>query len=455
MKLLLKLPPSLERGDGNIYVLFIIVAIMGISYFLVDGFYPTKVKSLENSRVVELDLDKEKLAGLSTLQLYSLSCKPEKQVVTVLMDNSSSMKGTAIDRAKEALLTLKDYLDDETILKIGTFSSEYRQILDYTKVKDINQTQYTSLISAIKYDKGTSTRDGFKNILPGIQQSKKEYPGYKQVVILITDGHPSICEAPFPNGVYKDCEGPEFASEQDPRLLDKDADSQYSYYAGQPTDTTLPNLFNTSNPSILSRIQAESNNIYVIGLFEDKPDPLITEFKTMMTDIATNPDSKYFHIANSKAYDLGSIFASLIEKKCGEPQPVPIVVVSPPTATATPTPTPTTIAVTQPPASCERGQLLTYILADTSGSNISYKTVGAVTTALRNYKSEVMQLSSANVLGLITFDNTAVERVPLDRLSENSSLYDAQTSGELPKFGGKTNIEDALKKAEANTTSAN
>lgn len=156
-------------------------------------------------------LGKDELAGEPAIDLQvtlshrSLSCLDEDQVFYALMeitpsphvevrrlplnlclvlDRSTSMQGLRLQRVKEATHYIIDYLDDEDILSLVTFSDRAEVVLSGQHLQD--RVRVKAQVSAIRSSGGTEIFQGLQSGL--IELERVRSPDMVNHLILLTDG---------------------------------------------------------------------------------------------------------------------------------------------------------------------------------------------------------------------------------------------------------------------------
>ena len=122
----------------------------------------------------------------------------EKNAIIFLIDVSGSMDtGDRLEKVKLAIRSTIDYLSDEDMVGIVTFSEEAKTVLPLTEVKD-NESIIISRLNKIVTEGGTTMGTGLK--LAG-QELKASSTPYK-TIITFSDGEPTDTEYALRNVCY-------------------------------------------------------------------------------------------------------------------------------------------------------------------------------------------------------------------------------------------------------------
>lgn len=242
---------SFFKGDGGIYVIFVLATVMAGAFALTGGVIPTlDPKPLASSQVT-IDPDSANQSSESALQLVDLKVKPtatptptpqqptatptpclNKIALNLVLDVSASMNNdNKIVQLNAAMKSLVNQLDDNTVVGAVTFagptsfpSSGSITKLPFTRYADNKTLVSNSLTKLTAYNgnetDGTYMRNAFIRSINNLNASKTKYEsqGYKFVSIVFTDGVPETKDwdddcVVVTYGQYPVC----FARKQDPR----------------------------------------------------------------------------------------------------------------------------------------------------------------------------------------------------------------------------------------------
>lgn len=287
---------SFFRGDGGIYVIFVLATVMAGAFALTGGVIPTLNPKPSAADQVTIDPDSAKRSSESALQLVDLKIKPSptptappqatptrvaclnKIALNLILDVSTSMNNNdKINQLNLAMGSLVGQLKDETVVGATEFAglasfpgSATKVLLSPTKFntstnKSLIKTSLTHLsVQTDSSNDGTYMRNAFQTALSNLKSAKNTYAsqGYKFITILFTDG--------VPETQYTDhnCEGQEFP---EPNYL--------CFSRAQDPRTDLTNS-----------MKSTSNKVYSVGIYSGTRElQAYTQAIQLLSDIASSP----------------------------------------------------------------------------------------------------------------------------------------------------------------------
>jgi uncharacterized protein YegL len=116
-----------------------------------------------------------------------------------LLDNSGSMDGDRIEKAKQSLCKQVESLPDGTIFNLVTFESEVKDIIKNETISDKTQSKIVGYIKKIEAMGGTALYHALEHAIKMVRNAPRNMP---RKIILITDGEPG--DVPVEMGNEKD-----------------------------------------------------------------------------------------------------------------------------------------------------------------------------------------------------------------------------------------------------------
>jgi len=294
-------------NSGTLYVVVIMLLVTSLSFFLVGGNLfnmPTSPTPAAYPGKQEIVFSSESAKKNLQLQTFTVKNTCESKIaVDFLIDISGSMgfdNGIKQTNEKNAVKAFTSRMVDKSVIGIQTFSSPQlvRENVPLSYYKD-SKAQVQNTINTLPADGATSTRDAFNLAKQKLSAaiSQKKFPGYKYVIILLTDGIPEAepiktdsnsCEI-----VVQDTERnvPRcFAKIQDPRI---------------PTD-------------ISAEIKGQGVEIYSLALTSPHSSDraLQPSLTKLLQDVASTPLSTHFYSSDNGQdlkTQLDSVFTDICE----------------------------------------------------------------------------------------------------------------------------------------------
>ncbi len=301
-------------GVGYLYILVIMFLAIAMGVYLSGGSIPVDPNGPAGPPTLEpyfdpADYGQQQIilptgaqGSKNNLQLitFRVNVCVQKTAFLFLIDTSGSMKfENKMNRVKDALRAFTVPLAGKSAIGILTFSKSVDEKVPLSYYRDV-RPQVQSAINGLVPDGWTVTRDGFNLAKQKLVEAKaaNKFPGYKYVLIVMTDGVPEIppdrprtCEVPEvpdPNTApAKRC----FAKEQDPRV---------------PTDLSS---------DIKNGLATE---IYSIGIYSPNyPSDLALApyLKKLLQDVSSQPPASHYY-ESVNAGNLTRIFESVTNRVC-------------------------------------------------------------------------------------------------------------------------------------------
>jgi len=323
---------SLLKGDGGIYVIFVLATVMAGAFALSGGLLPSLNQSPPASSEVTIDPDSARQSSESALQLIDIKVKPSdtpipsptpsplptqeiiptptpqaclsKIALNLVLDVSASMNNDdKIRQLNTAMKNLVGQLKDETVVGAVTFagltsfpntSGSVTQ-LPFTKYKENKKLVSDKLTKLTAYNgsesDGTYMRNAFQRSLNNLNADEAAYTkqGYTFVTIVFTDGVPEtkvwdddcVVQA---NGSNPVC----FARKQDPRI----------------------------SPNLTTSMKGKVSKVYSVGIYSGSRETqavIYNEAKKLLSAIA----SKSEYAKNSKSPSaIDGMFKDVLSTVC-------------------------------------------------------------------------------------------------------------------------------------------
>lgn len=322
---------SFFKGDGGIYVIFVLATVMAGAFALSGGLLPSLNQSPTASSEVTIDPDSAKQSSESALQLVDIKIKPSptptltpsptpspsptqpvptpqaclnKIALNLVLDVSASMNNDdKIRQLNTAMTNLVSQLKDDTVVGAVTFAGltsfpntggSITQ-LPFTKYKDNKKLVSDRLTKLTAYNggetDGTYMRNAFQRSLNNLSADQATYAnqGYKFVTIVFTDGVPETkiwdddCVVQV-NGSNPVC----FARKQDPRI----------------------------SPNLTSQMKDKVSKVYSVGIYSGSRETqtvIFNEAKKLLSSIASKSD---YAKNSNRASAIDGMFKEVLNSVC-------------------------------------------------------------------------------------------------------------------------------------------
>jgi len=315
---------SFFKGDGGIYVIFVLATVMAGAFALSGGLLPSLNQNPPASSQVTIDPDSAKQSSESALQLVDIKIKPSdtpvptpsptqvptpvaclnKIALNLVLDVSASMNNDGkINQLNTAMSNLVAQLKDDTVVGAVTFaglasfpnSAGTTTQLPFTKYKDNKQLVSDRLTKLTAYrggeSDGTYMRNAFQRSLTNLTAGQSTYQsdGYTFVTIVFTDGVPETkvwdddCVVQV-NGSNPVC----FARKQDPRI----------------------------SPDLTSSMKSRVNKVYSVGIYSGNRETqtvIYNEARRLLSSIASQ--SNYAKNSSNPAA-IDTMFKEVLSSVC-------------------------------------------------------------------------------------------------------------------------------------------
>lgn len=305
---------SILKGDGGIYVIFVLATVMAGAFALSGGLVPSLNQTPSASSEVTIDPSSAKQSSKSALQLVDLKVKPtntpgpttqaclDKVALNLILDVSASMNNSnKISQLNKAMKNLVNQLKDNTVITAVTFagpvsfpnSLESVVRLPFTKYQDNKELVSDRLTELTAYNgiqsDGTYMRNAFQRSIDNLDANQSKYldQGYKFVSIVFTDGVPETRDWNDSTCIVQSgavC----FARNQDPRI----------------------------SPDLTSVLKSRSSKVYSVGIYSGarETQPVIyDEAKKLLGAIASKPE----YAKNSKSPEaIDTMFRDVLSSVC-------------------------------------------------------------------------------------------------------------------------------------------
>jgi hypothetical protein len=301
--------PKIVKLD--LFILVVLTLVIGLSVLFVGGLNPGnnfKLTPYSDTQSYTPSNPSQQAGADKGLQLSLIKLKSCSSTVAVnfLVDNSGSMGwGKKLVNLRNAILSFKNKLADESIIGLQTFSEDWENLIKPTEFKNVKESIHKTVCSIGK-EGGTYTRDAFSKTEKVLDEAIAKYPGYKFALIFISDGVPETMEED--NVKYPDCLSSEFCSSN------PDTTNRCRCFAKKQDPT---NFYDTSLVDIPQRIKDKGVKIFSIA-FVDTADAKINEkLESLLKRTASSPESEYYYRAPSEE-DITTILEQIASKICQE-----------------------------------------------------------------------------------------------------------------------------------------
>lgn len=320
------------RGNGSMYVLFILGTAMAGAFVLTGGLTPQLNPTPKAADQVEIDEASANRSSQDSLQLVDIKIKPtatptptplpltptptqvaclNRTVITLMVDLSQSMLNDGkIGALNAAMADFTNSLNNETVIGGIAFGAEsfmtdntegVKHLMGYiTYGSDKNLVNQRLAQMTPGEAGGTFIRNGFQVTLNRVRAVKPRYPGYKHVAIFFSDGVPEMFDYRTPTCYARDGEVC-WARQQDPRSAP---------FGLNATDYT-------------TQLKSEVDKVYSVAIYNSSPGTrgatLTPQLQTLLRTIATGGNSPYYQavdLRTGQVRDLTSYFRSIIDDVC-------------------------------------------------------------------------------------------------------------------------------------------
>lgn len=321
------------RGDGNLYVLFVLASVMAGAFALTGGILPTLEQDPPASKQVEIDEASVRRSSENSLQLVDLKVKPSptptpvtptptvaclnRTVVTLIIDLSASMgndgKITALNSAMNSFVSS---LNTNTVVGGIAFGGEtlnyastegVSSLLPYT-VYGTNQATVRNTLTGLTAGPlgGTFMRNGIQVALNQLRAVKPSYPNYRHIAIVFSDGVPEMYDYRNPTCLVQEgTRGQDnfmcFAREQDPR--------------------STP--FGLTGTDVSAQLEAEVERVYSVAIYNSTPGTrgatMTPNLVTLLQTISSGTSAPFYQavdLRNGVAGNLTSFFRTIVNDAC-------------------------------------------------------------------------------------------------------------------------------------------
>lgn len=324
---------QLQRGDGGIYVIFILATVMLGAFALTGGLTPHLNPNPTASDQVQIDEESARRSSEQALQLIDIKIKPsptptptvipttpapstppssptpvaclDKTALVLVLDVSTSMRSNdKIGILNATMRNLVTRLRDETVVAAVQFAGPASfpspnngaaTLLPFTKYGD-NKSLVSSRLTQLSVhtnsaNDGTYIRNAFSKTISEIAAVKQQYEsqGYKFVTLFFSDGVPETqftdnnCRVEFQNPYL--C----FANVQDPRSTQ-------------------------GRSNLTASLKSSVEKVYAVGLYTGARElQALSQARTLLSDIASQPS---YATSTQNTNDLNRLFADAVSSIC-------------------------------------------------------------------------------------------------------------------------------------------
>ncbi|MBI5045008.1 MAG: VWA domain-containing protein [Candidatus Levybacteria bacterium] len=357
---------SFFRGDGGIYVIFILATAMAGAFALTGGILPQLNPTPPASSQVDIDTESAKQSSENALQLVDIKPKPtevptptseitpstspsispsisqpppvqecyNKTLVTLILDYSNSMltpnsspKYTALNSALGSFYTqLSGYAnagigaqaftgkDSGNTPLDGVFN-----LLNYKLVKNVSSsdkqkiTQVDKAVLENSNGGGTYMRNGFSYTISKLESAPSSFAGYRKVAIIFSDG--------IPEETWEDRESHNGDANSSSVCLGSGRYQQRCFSIYQDPRVNSTNRL----PDLVKGLKDITDSVYVVGIYDSKSgeglvfkDNLISLLQTI-AERSTTPFYQFIDLKDDPAAALQKLnpaFQNIFKDVC-------------------------------------------------------------------------------------------------------------------------------------------
>jgi hypothetical protein len=328
---------SFFKGDGGIYVIFIMATVMAGAFALSGGILPSLSQNPTAADQVEIDEESAKQSSTSALQLVDIKIKPtatptptagitpgititnsvtlsitpptvqecyNKTLVSLLLDYSSSMlspdenpKYQALNSALGSFYTELSKYNNAAIgaqafagkTSGNTSLDGVVNLLNYKLVKNITASDKSKITSVDinvlnnSYGGGTYMRNGFTSTIAKLKSAPLAYVDYKKVTIVFSDG--------IPEETYDDRE-----SHGDPNS------SSVCLGTGRYNERCFAK-FQDPRTDLTNSLKLNTDSVYVVGIYDSSSGEgqvFKNDLTSLLQAIAEKNQSPYYQFIDLK-----------------------------------------------------------------------------------------------------------------------------------------------------------
>lgn len=306
------------KGDGGIYVIFILATVMAGAFALSGGILPQLNPHPSVANLVEIDEESAKQSSKSALQLVDIKSKPTNTplptpslpscddgvVMALLVDLSGSMAGrdvagssaSKLDNLKDALQAFINLLPQQNVvISLYGFATNVGQLVPYgllTNNKSFLQDQITKL-TLNQFGTATWMKKAIDYVAPQLVNAKSAFTNGSSYLVFMSDGVPETA----------DCE------------INRD---DGNYYQGDGTTLCGVTLdTHPQNPVASSlALQQQGVKVFSIALYGERETGIFQDaVQKVMRDTASNPDSTYY-IGSPTSAELKQAYQTIVQRIC-------------------------------------------------------------------------------------------------------------------------------------------
>lgn len=321
---------SFFRGDGGIYVIFVLATVMAGAFALTGGVLPQLNPNPPASDEVTIDPDSSKQSSESALQLVDIKVKPtatstptpnpavcyDKSAVAIVVDVSGSMDTVDPGATQSRMVRLKDALSDfltffnnDSVISLISFSGTGNVLVSFDKLSN-NKTKLLSAINSLSAGGSTNMKGGLADAKNQLDLVETTFSTYNRFTVFMTDGVPESGDCKFrkPTGVYHYYQSDEIT---------------ICTIAGTTTEPTMfTHKWSPIDPA--NQIKADGVKIFSIAMFQPSTDPAETnknnQAESLMKAVSSNTSSNsMYYVSNPTTKNLTSTYREIARKICPSP----------------------------------------------------------------------------------------------------------------------------------------
>jgi|GEM_PF-2806759 len=346
---------SFFKGDGGIYVIFILATVMAAAFALSGGVLPTLSQNPTSADQVEIDEASAKQSSTSALQLVDIKVKPtatptptigitpgitppvecfNKAAVAIVIDTSGSMNAIDPGQTKTRILRLKDALrkfislfKPDSALTLIEFANSGDVLVPFGKKSQISAKLDTA-IAGIADDSGGSTnmKDGLDKAITQLDAARTTYSNYNQYTVFMSDGVPESGDCKYRQ--YSGSDGYDDGPHNWYQSGDPKTTGIVPPFCTLPDTGQQPTFFTHKwSPIIPGRVIKNTGKLFALSI-RTQPNPSDPDYTyetdvfnktgSFMQNLASDPDSTYF-ISSPSTANLTAAYEKIAENICPLP----------------------------------------------------------------------------------------------------------------------------------------
>lgn len=345
---------SFFKGDGGIYVIFILATVMAGAFALSGGILPSLSQNPTAADQVEIDEESAKQSSTSALQLVDIKIKPtatptptlapvttptvsecfNKAAVAIVVDTSGSMHATdpgqtktRIGRIKDALKTFKDLFQPDSALALIEFADSAKTLVPFGRFSQANAALNTAITNIVDDSSGaTNMKAGLEAAITQLNAAKIAYPDYNQYTVFMSDGAPESGDCKYRQ--YSGSDGYDNGPYNWYRSGDPKTTGIVPPFCTLPETGEQPTFFtHLWSPIVPGRVIKNTGKLFALSM-RSEPNPndpdytydrdIFNKTGSLMQSLASDPDTTFF-ISSPTTANLTAAYQKIAANICPTP----------------------------------------------------------------------------------------------------------------------------------------